>query len=487
MECSSSVAGLLSPESTVTSLLSSSGHLRSSLLPPEHNTPVRYRDQDYDSASAALDAYIEDFDRSRHHVGSLTGTLVLPHKQTSASSQDRVGSLRNKDVLRERLTDWELDYLNLPVSTHPHPDGASRLSMTTDELLSIPHDGSMPVTCTSAFIQGLLSKSRASQPFPFSTGLASSAWPGLGSDRAKPTHLSQDHYRPLPTRIRRTHSCGGRPKTATVKPAVDNSSFVHRAVRSKWAQPSASLHLPHWLTSNKADMDCSEVSSVPDLSYPAWVQHCDLHEAPPRPVPEPWGDHGYIQMCPRTLHNCFKTKTHRHITTHRQPKKDVSRMAMLLFDSQQMLQDVRLQLAEQISLLATEGKGSNILKTVFSDNRIETLIQKADEVLDSLSQSRGRAERSADPDVNCAAVSLAGTEERVRSESQDPPSTRGSATGGFAEASADGEVEVCGRHENGIWKQPGPVEALKQMLFRLQAVEAELEKQLKKTSRSTSP
>lgn len=32
-------------------------------------------------------------------------------------------------------------------------------------------------------------------------------------------------------------------------------------------------------------------------------------------------------------------------------------------------------------------------------------------------------------------------------------------------------------HENSIWKQPGPVEALKQMLFRLQAVEAELQRQ----------
>ena len=35
----------VSPESTVTTLLSSSGHLKSSLLPPELNTSFRYRDQ----------------------------------------------------------------------------------------------------------------------------------------------------------------------------------------------------------------------------------------------------------------------------------------------------------------------------------------------------------------------------------------------------------------------------------------------------------
>lgn len=58
-------------------------------------------------------------------------------------------------VLRERLTDRELDFLNLPVSSLHHSVNQDRLSMTTDELLSIPHDGSMPVTHTSAFLQGL--------------------------------------------------------------------------------------------------------------------------------------------------------------------------------------------------------------------------------------------------------------------------------------------------------------------------------------------
>ncbi|XP_008301776.1 lung adenoma susceptibility protein 2 [Stegastes partitus] len=127
----------LSPESTVTSLLSSSGHLRSSLRPPEHNTTVRYRDKNYDSASAALDAYISDFERSRHGSEALTGTLVLQPKLPSTPRRARLGMLRNKDVLRERLTDQELDFLNLPVSSLRHRSNRDRVSMTTDELLSI--------------------------------------------------------------------------------------------------------------------------------------------------------------------------------------------------------------------------------------------------------------------------------------------------------------------------------------------------------------
>ncbi|XP_010765963.1 lung adenoma susceptibility protein 2 [Notothenia coriiceps] len=144
---------LLSPESTVTSLLSSSSHLRSSLLAPEHNTAFRYRDKNYTSASAALDAYISDFEWSQSSQ-FVTRGLVLPHSLPSTPRGPRASTLRNTDVLREHLTDRELDFLNLPVSSLHHRGNRDRLSMTTDELLSIPYDGSMPVTHTSAFLQG---------------------------------------------------------------------------------------------------------------------------------------------------------------------------------------------------------------------------------------------------------------------------------------------------------------------------------------------
>lgn len=45
MDTGSVASSALSPESTVTSLLSRSGHLQSSLMVPEHNTTFRYRDK----------------------------------------------------------------------------------------------------------------------------------------------------------------------------------------------------------------------------------------------------------------------------------------------------------------------------------------------------------------------------------------------------------------------------------------------------------
>lgn len=76
-------------------------------------------------------------------------------------------------VLRERLTDRELGFLNLPVSSLQRNSNHDRLSMTTDELLSIPYDGTMPVTHTTAFLQGQNASHTAPHipTLPYSTGL----------------------------------------------------------------------------------------------------------------------------------------------------------------------------------------------------------------------------------------------------------------------------------------------------------------------------
>nr|XP_020456858.1 lung adenoma susceptibility protein 2 [Monopterus albus]XP_020456859.1 lung adenoma susceptibility protein 2 [Monopterus albus] len=460
MECGGLVSDLVSPESTVTSLLSSSGHLRSSLLLPEHNTTYRYRDKNYDSASVALDAYIADFERSHQNSGSLTGQLVLPHSPLSTPSRPRVHTLRNKDVLRESLTDRELDFLNLPVSSLCHRDNRERLSMTTEELLSIPYDGSMPVTHTSAFIQGLLSQSGTSR-----RGYKASA--ELRSSHAAP-RLNHSH----PHLIRTPRSCRSRGRPDAVPFNTLDGSFksAHKAAGSQWENPPSSLHLPRWFTSNKADMDCSEMSNVPDLKYPAWIQHCDLNESPPPPESELWNDHA-----PRTRAPSWVAELEDDDPNQTWPQAD----------SQQTLRDLSLQFAEQISLLATERKSSDIMETPFTDRRIEALIQKVDQVLNSLSQSCGR------PDSPADSVHPVNTEELLLSSPSRcaPFSLDSEAAGGVTEAQPDrgAQARECSLHGNSIWKQPGPVEALKQMLFRLQALEAEVKQQQRQQQASLAP
>ncbi|KAK9532952.1 hypothetical protein VZT92_010309 [Zoarces viviparus] len=462
----SGLVDCLSPESTVTSLLSSSGHLRSSLLAPEHNTTFRYRDQNYYSASAALDAYITDFERSRQDSASLTGRLLLPHSLPSSPGRPGVSALRNKDVLRERLTDRELDFLNLPVSSLHHRGNRDRLSMTTDELLSIPYDGSMPVTHTSAFIQGFLSQSGPSEP-PFSSSRpAHRTWDRLSSSHGAP-QLNHHHHL-HPTRMPRSSRYRERPGAAVLNPHVDVSSAgCHRQSAHRSASPS--LHLPRRFTSNRPDMDCSGVTSVPGLKYPAWVQRCDLSETPPPTESELWDD-----PAPRNTAPSWVAEL--EVDDPDQTPDQVD---------QRTLRDLRLQFAEQISVLAAERHSSDIMETLFRDNRMESLIQKADQVLNSLSHSSGEADGPADPvsPTDCVeeAVSPVNTEELPLCSSHRRPFAWDSAaaSGSITEAPPHrgAQARVSGLHGNSIFKQPGPVEALKQMLFRLQAVEAELQRQ----------
>ncbi|KAM8827574.1 lung adenoma susceptibility protein 2 isoform 3-T3 [Spinachia spinachia] len=500
MEASGLVADCVSPESTVTSLLSSSGHLRSGLLPPEHDSTFRYGEQNYISASAALDAYITDYERSRQGGVTWPRRPLLPHSPLHTGSRARVSMLRNRDVLRERLTDRELDFLNLPVSSLHHRGNRDRLSMTTDELLSIPHDGSMPVTHTSAFIQGLLSQSGSSDPCFSSSRPACRTSERLSSSHGTPPNHRQHHHLP-PTRSSR---CRERPAAARLNPHVDVSSVscpgviisdmfictnttceslnpcfclqqsAHiAAAMSEWAEPSSSLHFPRWLTSNKTDIDGSGITSVPDLKYPAWIHRCDLSETPPPSESQLWDDHGVLQpAAPRNRAPSWVADLE-----EAEPDQTPGQV-----DNQQSLRNLRLQFAEQISLLAAGRHGSDVMETLFRDNRMESLIQKADQVLTRLSH-RSREAEPVGPTDCAEAVSEVNTEELLLcSPSRRRPFTWDQAppSGSFAEElkSHRGAQEgTSGLHSNVIFKQPGPVEALKQMLFRLQAVEAELQRQ----------
>ncbi|XP_068609291.1 lung adenoma susceptibility protein 2 [Brachionichthys hirsutus] len=464
---------LSSPESTVSGLLSSSGHLRSDLFTREHDPTFRYRNQSYGSASAALDAYISDFQDAPRARKPFTESSVLLQSPPSSPSRPRVSRIRNKDVLREHLTDEELDFLQLPVSSLLHGSNHGRVSMTTDELLSIPCDGSMPVTHTSAFIKG-----RSSHPGSSSASV-NPVWDRLGSSHATPR---MSHQHPQSARTYGRPRCRRRPRMGLLKPEDGLSSDNCYRSADQTAGASSLLHLPHWFTSNKPDMDCSGLSSVPDLTYPAWIQCCALSEAPPA-------------------------------TDHAPRCRAPSWVAQLEDDDPDQtsrprsLGDLRLQFAEHISLPAAEKRSSNLMETIVRDSRIESLIQKADQVLNSLSLRSGGAGGAVDPDgpktqpeaqgffllrqapgtpPDCIKEGVAhpDPEERFSSSSShchpvnlESAPAAGGATEALTNRGAPNHRHGCRLHGDAVWKQPGPVEALKQMLFRLQAVEAELQRQ----------
>ncbi|KAL2099657.1 hypothetical protein ACEWY4_004051 [Coilia grayii] len=500
-----------SPESTVTSLLASSGHIRSS---SESSQAIWFKDRSYESASEALDAYIADFQRSQLTSGLSSGQLKLP--KTPVTSRPTHCSHRNKDVLKESLSERELNFLHLPVGA-PRRD-PDRLSLSTDDLLVLPCDGSLPVTRTSA----LLSQSDT-QLLP---GHSSCRQPQLRTQHRRTTSVHKSHYlrTKLETNADRQSYCHwspARPKLSStmMTPLKQHGELSHRTEGAKTTErmkgiltenmqtsgrpvDSSAIHLdtsrdtskvgpegspgihhyPRWMTSQKSEMDFSGITSVPDLKYPAWLQECDPSVEPSdstqpgHSVPSWVGE--LDEPCQETNDNGTKLKdlsSHQRVTClSKTMHRNQTASLLQVQDSQLSLRELRLQFAEQLALEMENQKDADNSQP-FRDDKIESLILRAEQALNS--PSLGFSAQSQKQD------SPGGTEdvlEADRSWDNPPVSFKSpvpvgvSCTPQKSEEHDDAAREETFHSSSSGYssrKHPGPVEALKQMLFSLQAVE----------------
>ncbi|XP_051733417.1 lung adenoma susceptibility protein 2 [Ctenopharyngodon idella] len=379
--------GLASPESSVTSLLATSGRLQSSFH-PEPVATIKYKDKRYVSASEALDAYICDFQRSLRDSETSTGKLELPKELSKPHP-------RNRDVLKTSLTDGELNFLNIPVGKRD----SDRLSVTTDDLLALPNDGSLPVTRTSA----LLSRSGS---FPLGLSFNSS---------------SRSHSRPTVTQKRSTR----RPAPPASRKSLPVDNLLMGSLRSCRQAPPPNIllanqmhpadtprssYLPRWMTSQKSEMDFSGMTSVPDLKYPVWLRQCEVSsdgQQSDRPLRVPsWV--GELEQ------------------SSGDSKDD--QISSLILRAEQMLNSSSLGLCETLKEHNSSGDTEDALD----------------------------ADRSWDnpPVAFKSPVPVGGADEPQPPEELQRSKSAASCSSGYSSR-----------------KHPGPVEALKHMLFRLQDVE----------------
>ncbi|KAI4887797.1 hypothetical protein NFI96_024755 [Prochilodus magdalenae] len=445
-----SVDGLPSPESTVTSLLASSGRLRSSLHPePVHI--IKYKDRHYESASEALDAYIADFHRTLRTSETSVGQLELP-KEPGTPRPPRSG-YRNREVLKESLTEKELDFLKLPVG--PQHRDSDHLSVTTDDLLLLPSDGSLPVTRTSAFLS-------QSGSYPLGRSFNSSSW-----SRSRPSRAPRGSFhRPAARRTPLGASGKERPlcvddllssRSRTTSGTLPPSSFLTR--QTDHPGSLASHHLPRWITSHKSEMDFSGVTSIPDLRYPAWLRECDIPTETTSGAP----------AVPSWIHELEEDAEEAPQDTKGQRK----------VSEQATLRELRLRFTQA---LAAEGRGTACGDgEPFRGDRIGSLIQRAEQMLNSPSLglcATGREQHG----------SPGGTEDLLEADRSwdNPPVTFKSPVPvgdpgeqlTTEESQKDAAEKSVGSSSGySSRKHHGPVEALKQMLFSLQAVEQRVTQQ----------
>nr|KAF6421798.1 lung adenoma susceptibility protein 2 [Rousettus aegyptiacus] len=128
-----------SQESSVSSLLASCSLSGSNSSDPDGS--FQYKDKLYSSASKALQAYIEDFDLSHMYPGASTGKINIE----KCPNRPEFSKYNYKPNNAFENFDHKTSSLSLPYRRQTINDIDS-ISLTTDDLLKLPADGSFSFT-----------------------------------------------------------------------------------------------------------------------------------------------------------------------------------------------------------------------------------------------------------------------------------------------------------------------------------------------------
>lgn len=259
---------ICSPDSTISSLLTSDSIDSNN---PYSDSLIHYKDKLYSSASEALEAYIEDFDRSLTSSEISTGKICI-YQSTPKQVEFSKHHAKVKHVLDDFSQHIGLDSLASPCrrQTECDPD---LISLATDDLLAFPADGSLP------FVQRT----------PFKQRHRSSEW----NRRSLKTSFCPYQTSPLDTESCFSLQENGK-AIAHQNPHKDFSkkecngyiSDRYDSVSSKGSWRPLSFeeksntfpvkNYPRWLTSQKSDLSVSGISSIPNFHYPVWLKSYNL-------------------------------------------------------------------------------------------------------------------------------------------------------------------------------------------------------------------
>ncbi|XP_064409898.1 lung adenoma susceptibility protein 2 isoform X1 [Latimeria chalumnae] len=495
-------AQVISAESTITSLLASSGSQHSL---SSSNSSIKYKDKHYSSATDALEAYIEDFEQSLVSPEVSTGKLFL-HTNSVNHSRFSQSLETIKKGIKDRVCAGELEYLrqSLGKGIANDPD---LISLTTDDLLTLPPDGSLPITHGSA----LKSSSRNGTRHSFKDSRKD-----LGSHFIKLGHhqnmqspslhystvrfqhdgdtfiprlkepLYNSSYREF---TRRTFKCGTDSNNSAAFPpgdsSIDECNFKLGSTRN----------YPRWFTSQKSDLDVSGITSVPDVKYPVWLkefnllsnkdgtqtQNTKVHFSSAQPQKK-----AQTISLPRDLVTSHlgheegsDLESVSDAETLMGDEEYIADKSAFLLHAEDTFLETECVQRPETKFLHTDFKRMRDLKEPFKDDQIELLILKAERALES--PSLGTAQLARD-DFSPLTEDVLNAE---RSWDNIPVPFKSPVPVFCLEGGDDSKtvkpnliedfLQDCLKQENQSTlsggNHPGPVEALKQMLFNLQTVQ----------------
>nr|XP_006136978.1 lung adenoma susceptibility protein 2 isoform X1 [Pelodiscus sinensis] len=266
MACSFEKDSIFSPESTVSSLLASCSLNNSN---SHSNSSIQYKDKVYDSASRALEAYIEDFNQSLMSSEVSTGKICIG-QSTPKDKSAKCGSVQ-KYALEDFNQQVKLNSIASPFirQTLCDPD---LISLTTDDLLAFPADGSLPFIYRTPSGLGLQSgkwirkslKKSAFYPYQNSSfdvekdfGFQDNAVDTQNQNR----DIGKEKYNVY--KSHKYHSLFSKENSG-------DHCFQQHSI------PVSDKNYPRWLTSHKSDLNVSGISSIPDFNYPIWLKSNNL-------------------------------------------------------------------------------------------------------------------------------------------------------------------------------------------------------------------
>lgn len=259
-----------SQQSSVSSLLASCSLSGSNSSKSDDS--FQYKDKLYSSASQALQAYIDDFDLSQMYPGASTGKINID--RCSANMPEFSNYIYRPNNAFENL-DPKKSFSSLSCRRMTVND-IDCISLTTDDLLKLPADGSFSLTCIG-------SSHRNSKKNKKCIRRLSSLDTEKNQNFQEPsTPMCKDNLVTPVVYINKNGKQRGRLKNPklvnkTNKYVSDPSlSFSKKLSFKDSSEHKLEKNYPRWLTSQKSDLNVSGITSLPDFTYPVWLHHQDL-------------------------------------------------------------------------------------------------------------------------------------------------------------------------------------------------------------------
>ncbi|XP_028630055.1 lung adenoma susceptibility protein 2 isoform X1 [Grammomys surdaster] len=456
-----------SRESSVSSLLASCSLSGSSSS--NSDSSFLYKDQLYSSASEALQAYIDDFDLSREHPSANTVKVNID------------GEVVNGPQFSSYVHTPNNAFENLDRKQHLNPlyyrretiNDMDSISLTTDDLLRLPADGCFSFTyVTPDHQQNKKNKKYTGRQDSLDVKNSPSFY-------VDPTPKSRDNIVPPYVYTNINGKKCSRPRTP--KPinrknkcvSESSLSFPKESSFKDSSEHSFEKNYPRWLTSQKSDLNVSGVTSIPDFKYPIWLHNEDL--LPDANAPRVYKLFNEDEYCPKQSYQTQRT-------TQLLNKVDCFECSFKPSNFTDSFSECK-GLGNEFHCQCDNPLLPGPSQKPFCGDKIELLILKAKKNLQHSTKDLPKPVEKDDSPCSLDKLEAERTWENVpvtfkspvpvKADDSPQQGTRTQCINEFLEDFLNDDNQSCtlsgGKHH-------GPVEALKQMLFNLQAVQESFNK-----------